>query len=216
LCVPFSIAAAHEAARNHTASPGAETLAVEPLWQHCLQNGHAGHSGTTLTAGATAVQANGQTPENSWPYNETLGAGTEPEPAAATSADWYTAGVVDAPLAHDGVEVLIEDALGAGLPLILVVELTRQFEQPTAEGEISTPPLTAPVGDYHAVLVVGAATNHDGTNRRLLIRNSWGSGWGAGGYGWLSLDYLVAFAVQAATIDPTTLAIRPTVASVGR
>ena len=215
LCVPFSIAAAHEATRVRMGEPGAEMLAVEPLWQHCLHNGHAGHSGTTLTAGGEAVHAKGQTAEPWWPYNATLGAGTEPEPAAATQAAWYTAATIDTPLAHDGIEDLIEDALAVGLPLVLVIELTKQFEEAAADGEIALPALTAPVGDYHAVLALGAATSTDGTSRRLLIRNTWGSGWGAGGYGWLPLDYLVAFAVQAATIDPTSLAAPPTGARAG-
>jgi C1A family cysteine protease len=29
------------------------------------------------------------------------------------------------------------------------------------------------------------------TVRALLIRNSWGTGWGSGGYGWLPYDYVV-------------------------
>jgi hypothetical protein len=206
LCVPFSIAAAHEAARARMVAPGAEMLAVEPLWQYCLNSGHAGHDGTTLAAGGAAVRAKGQITESFWPYNDALGAGTEPEPGAATRATWYRAVTVDIALAHDGIEFLIEEALSAGLPLVLVVELTSEFEQPAPAGEIAVPPLTAPVGDYHAVLVVGAAINVDQTSRRLLIRNTWGPGWGAGGYAWLPLDYLIAFAAQAAVIDPTSLA----------
>lgn len=215
LCVPFSIAGAHEATRVRFAVPGAEMLAVEPLWQHCLNNGHAGHNGTTLAAGSDALAVKGQTVEPCWPYNDTLGAGTEPEPLTATQATWYSAAIVHMPLAHDGIEELADDALTAGLPLMVVIELTREFEHPAAQGEINLPALTAPVGDYHAVLAVGAATNAEGTNRRLLIRNTWGPGWGAGGYGWLPLDYLIAFAVQAAAIDPASLAAARTATRMG-
>jgi hypothetical protein len=207
LCVPFSIAGAHEATRSRLVTAGAEMLAVEPLWQYCLKNGNTTDSGTTLTAGEEAVRAKGQTAASYWPYNDSLGSGTEPEPAAATDATWYTAGIIGMRLAHDGIEQLTELALAGGLPVILVIELTQQFEQPTHQGEIAVPPLNAPDGDYHAVLVVGAATSDDGTSRRLLIRNSWGPGWGAGGHGWLPLDYLIAFARQAAAIDPTSLAM---------
>ncbi len=190
-------------------------LAVEPLWQHCVQNGQADHRGTTLAAGGKAVRAKGQTAEPCWPYNASLGAGTEPEPATATQATWYSAETIAIPLAHDGIETLVEDALAANLPVVLIIELTSQFEQPASDGEIALPPLTAAVGDYHAVLAIGVATNQAGTSRRLLIRNTWGPGWGAGGYGWLPLDYLIAFAVQAAAIDPTSLAVSQAVPGAG-
>ena len=34
----------------------------------------------------------------------------------------------------------------------------------------------------------------------LLVRNSWGEFWGAGGYGWLPMDYLIAYALQAVVV----------------
>ena len=208
LCLPFSVSAAHEAARATAAAIPAEALAVEPLWQHCVHGGVASHDGTTLHAVATAAGGTGQTLATIWPYNETLGSGTEPTPASATVGSFNTAELFDVPLAHDGVEDDLEAALTAGLPLVVVVEITAEFENPGAYGALDVPALTAPVNAYHAVTAVGAATNAAGTARRLLIRNSWGPGWGAGGYGWLPYDYLVAFAVQAAAIDPTTLATR--------
>jgi C1A family cysteine protease len=168
----------------------------------------AGDDGTTVGAIADAIEQTGQTLEAIWPYNDTLGSGTEPAPAAATSGTFNTADLFNVPLAHDGIEDNIEDALGAGLPVIVVIEVTAEFENPGADGEIDVPSLYVPVGDYHAVTAVGAATNVAGTARRLLIRNSWGPGWGAGGYGWLPYDYLVSFAGEAAAIDPRTLATR--------
>ncbi len=176
LCVPFSLTAAHEVTRARMASSDVQMLAVEPVWQHCVRSGHAGHGGTTLDVGRAAVAAKGQTADSYWPYNDALGAGTEDDPAAVTRASWYKAGSFEVALVHDGIEPLLEDALAAGLPLVLIIELTREFEEPTAQGEIATPPVAAPLGDYHAVVTMGAATNTDGTSRRLLIRNTWGLG----------------------------------------
>lgn len=204
LCVPFAISAAHEAARAQLAA-NVEMLAVEPLWEHCLETGRAGDEGTTVQATSEALEERGQPNEGAWPYNDALDAGTEPEPAGAGHVDWFAAGALELPLAHDGVEELIETALATGFPVVLIVEVTDEFTDAAADGAIAIPPITAPIGDYHAVVVVGAATSPDGSTRRLLIRNSWGEGWGVGGYGWMPLGFLEAFVVQAAVIDPRTL-----------
>ena len=206
LCVPFAITTANEAARSllGVGTP-ADILAVEPVWQHCVNSGSGGHQGTSIGAAAEGLANRGQPLEAHWPYNHTLGVMTEPDPPAAATVDWHGADMVNVPLYHDGVEDLIETALALGLPVVLLVEQTDQFDFPDPDGEIGVPPINSPVGDYHAVVVAGAATSADGSTRRLLVRNSWGTGWGAGGYGWMPLDYLTAFVVQAAALNPNTM-----------
>lgn len=198
------VTAAHEAVRVAANEPPGADLAVEPLWNHCLYAGAAGANGTTLRATGNALDAQGQPTAAAWPYNPTLGAGTETAPASAHTDPWYLATLVDVPLAHDGIEDNIELVLANSCPVVVVVELTDEFENPDPAGEIAVPALTSPVGDFHSVLAVGVATKPGG-DRRLLVQNSWGPGWGAGGFGWLPLDYLVSFADEAALVDPTTL-----------
>ena len=203
LCVPFAVGAAHEAIRSLLLAES-DALAVEPLWQHSVNAGTAGPDGTTLAATGVALADTGQPPGRLWPYNPTLREGTEPTPPGLAQPQFRTASLISVPLQHDGIEESVEQSLAQGLPVALIVEVSAEFDDAPG-GEVAVPALTAPLGDYHAVLAVGVATNAAATSRRLLIRNSWGPGWGANGHAWLPYDYLMAHAVDAAVVDPRTL-----------
>mgnify|MGYP000035246541 CR=1 FL=1 len=196
VCVPFALSLAHEAV---TASNSDPAMAPEAIWWRASSRAQVSAGGMLLEDAGDALTATGQPPLNDWPWNPLLGAGTEPPPPAAGTPPWRTATMEELALAHDGVEDELEDALAAGSPIVLVVEVTTEFENATAEGLIEIPDIRSPAGDYHAVLVVGATTDPD-HGRLLLIRNSWSKYWGAGGYGWLPTDYLIAHAVQAAIV----------------
>ena len=60
-------------------------------------------------------------------------------------------------------------------------------------GEIPFPTAGDTVQGGHAVLAVGYddAKKIGSAKGALLIRNSWGTGWGAEGYGWLPYDYVL-------------------------
>lgn len=205
LCVPFAVGGAHEAARTACFSRSPLALGVEGLWSFCLAAGNAGHDGTDFPSIARAVATDGQPLSALWPYNPLLGAGTEPAPPAAGLAPWHTASIEVFSLAHDGIEDRVEDELASQHAVALMIELTPGFENPDANGTIAVPALTTPAGDYHAILVVGAATDGARSARLLLIRNTWGVLWGWGGYAWLPVDYLVNFAVVAAIIRDGTV-----------
>ncbi len=62
------------------------------------------------------------------------------------------------------------------------------------KGEIAFPGTSDTVQGGHAVVAVGYDDNRKiGTKKGALkIRNSWGEGWGEGGYGWLPYAYVEA------------------------
>jgi hypothetical protein len=157
----------------------------------------------TVTNGGAALSAVGQPPLLNWPYNDRLGVGTEDAPASVGRPPWHTGVVHELRLANDGVEEDLEDLLAAGTPIILLVEVTDEFNNPDDDGYVDLPNVRVPAGDYHAVVCVGAATRPI-RGRCLLIRNSWGDYWGLGGYCWLPLAYLVAFVPVAATVQSTS------------
>ena len=198
LCVPLSLSLAHDAL--DVSDPTVDTAkAPEAIWWHCAQRGQTHPEGLALSHASEALANSGQPPLDQWPWNPNLGYGTEDPPTSVGAPPWQQARTLIFEPAHDGVEDQIEDALAAGYPLVLVLEVTHEFQNPASDGSIDMPDIRSPAGDYHAVLVVGAATDQN-EGRRLLIRNSWSEAWGAAGYGWLPLDYLVANAVRAAVV----------------
>jgi hypothetical protein len=176
-------------------------MAPEAIWWRASTLAQVSAGGMLLEDAGDGLKTCGQPSLNGWPWNPSLGAATESPPTAAGAPPWRTATMAPLSLAHDGVEDELEDALAAGTPVVLVVEVTTEFESATDEGLIDVPDIRSPAGDYHAVLVVGA-TSHRDRGRLLLIRNSWSEYWAAGGYGWLPVDYLIAHAVQAAIVVP--------------
>lgn len=196
VCVPFALSHAHEVVAGPRDDPA---MAPEAIWWHASVLNQVSANGMLLEHAGDAIAASGQPSLTAWPWNSSLGAGTEQPPTAVGAPPWQTATLAPLELAHDGVEDDLEDSLAAGRPVVLVVEITDEFDDATVEGLIDVPDIRSPAGDYHAVLVVGAR-NHPDRGRVLLIRNSWTEYWGAGGYGWLPIDYLIAHAVQAATV----------------
>jgi len=197
MCVPFTLSYAHEAAAGVTSHDAA--MAPEAVWWRCTMLQQVTAAGMLLEHGGQAIAQTGQPSLSDWPWNPYLGVGTEDPPSAAGQPLWHTAAMMPVHLAHDGVEADIEDLLAAKRPIVLVIEVTAEFENANADGMIEVPDIRSPAGDYHAVLVVGAATDPV-RGRCLLVRNSWGEFWGAAGYGWLPVDYLIANAIQAATV----------------
>lgn len=198
LCVPFALALGNEAARTN-AGAAPEPLAPEPIWRYCTQRGQTGAGGMVIADAAVALADEGQPSHLAWPYNPGLGVGTEDPPGTAGDPPWHTGTMRELRLAHDGVEEELEDHLAAR-PVVLIVEVTEEFDRPDAEGFVSLPDVRAAAGDYHAVVCVGAAT-HPARGRHLLIRNSWGEYWGSGGYCWLPTEYLIAFVPSAAIVQ---------------
>lgn len=196
VCVPFALSHAHESAVWKTDDPA---MSPEAIWWKCTKLGQVSAHGMLLEHGGHALARTGQPPLTTWPWNPSLGVSTEEPPLTSGLPPWRTAAMTPVSLAHDGIEDDLEDSLAAGRPVLLVVEVTAEFDNAAADGTIEVPDIRSPAGDYHAVLVVGV-TIDPVRGRHLLVRNSWGEYWGAGGYGWLPLDYLIAYAVQAAVV----------------
>ncbi len=195
-CVACALSSAHESERSpHDFQP-----AVEPVWWHLHAEGKAGPHGALLTDAVDSLAQVGQCSSAHWPYDSSLGFGTQDPPAAAGTPPWAQAAARIFSPAHDGVEDEVEDRLAAGHPVIAIIEVTDELRYPHSDGFVPVPPIRATSGGYHAVLLVGAWTDPD-RGRVLLVRNSWGELWGSGGYCLLDVGYLIAYCVLLAEVE---------------
>ena len=94
----------------------------------------------------------------------------------------------------------IKTNLAAGLPSMFGFTVYTSISQADGSGKIPCPTPGEKVAGGHAIVAVGydnamkiKNTNSGGieTVGALLIRNSWGTGWGDHGYGWLPYDYVL-------------------------
>jgi C1A family cysteine protease len=84
-------------------------------------------------------------------------------------------------------------------PAMFGFTVYNSIEQADKTGRIPFPSPKERMEGGHAVVAVGYDDKmeiknkygEDGTTGALLIRNSWGKGWGEGGYGWLPYEYIL-------------------------
>jgi hypothetical protein len=184
----------HEAARDHD-----ETLAPEALWQHALARGLAHAEGTTLGAIAHALADTGQPSESRWPFDKT-DFGVQAAPAIAGPPPWHTAVLS----AHSMSAVEIADNLLAGIPVVAAMDIYESFYDAGVTGTIEEPLAGEEDQGRHAVVCVAylyAGPNDD--TLYLLIRNSWGVGWGFKGHAWISAETFDRVCDETATVVAT-------------
>lgn len=84
----------------------------------------------------------------------------------------------------------IWDAVTAQHPVQLATHVNEDFIKYDGGGHVLQPPRTTKHTARHAMLVVGVRQRSG--DREFLLRNSWGAGWGDGGYAWVSNEYITA------------------------
>lgn len=94
----------------------------------------------------------------------------------------------------------IKTNLVAGLPSMFGFTVYNSISQASATGKIPFPVSGDNITGGHAIVAIGyddnmkiknTAAGAKETTGALLIRNSWGTGWGNAGYGFLPYDYVL-------------------------
>lgn len=94
----------------------------------------------------------------------------------------------------------IKSNLATGIPAIFGFTVYDSIEQSGIDGKIPFPATGEKTVGGHAIMAVGyedkmkIANKNDkkiSTTGAFLVRNSWGTGWGDAGYGWLPYEYVL-------------------------
>mgnify|MGYP003878707743 CR=1 FL=1 len=171
-----------------------------------------GDTGSYLRTTMKAMAGFGICPEEYWPYSDVKtgvnGAATDPfekEPTGFCYAfavnykatNYYRLDPIGASPAI--VLATIKSYVAKGLPSMFGFTVYNSISQAnTNGGKIPYPKAGDTTLGGHAVMIVGyddnmVIKNGNGasTTGAFLIRNSWGAGWGVGGYGYLPYQYVL-------------------------
>ncbi|MBK1967717.1 C1 family peptidase [Brevundimonas phoenicis] len=179
-CLAFAATDLHAAMR-----PGWTPLSCEAAFHHAQKRaGRPPSTGAGLGFMLDALREDGQPAEDDWPYVPTPPVNDDWS-APPTGGAWFTR--KGQALPFDWAAII--DAIHAGRPALILLRLSASFYRPDVEGVVRPKP--GEVGDPalgHAVLAVGHGEIDN--NPAILVRNSWGLGWGVAGHAWLTQSYV--------------------------
>lgn len=190
-CLAFAASDAHAGLR-----PDWVELSCEYAFYHAqMLSSRSPHVGATLPSMLDTLYNQGQPAERDWPYLAT-------SPSGHTA--WIppsTVGVCfkrNSQMSTDPVTAIITE-LGRQNPVLLLATLSPSFFAPTPDGIIRPKQGEQPDPTLrHAVVAVGHGDI--GGAPVILVRNSWGTAWGLGGYAWLTESFLTPRLFATATL----------------
>lgn len=139
-------------------------------------------SGAYLRDGIKSVVKLGVCPEGQWPYDVKRFTEKPPDEAYANALNYQT--LVYNRIDNKNLDML-KNVLASGYPFVFGFSVYESFESEKVKitGKVPMPSEDDRLIGGHAIMAVG----YNDKVKRFIIRNSWGSGWGKGGY--FSLEY---------------------------
>jgi C1A family cysteine protease len=142
-------------------------------------------AGAQISDGIKSTEVSGICPEHMWPYDITKFAVKPPAPCYVDAQMHRTV------TAHNIAQNLasIQASLASNVPVVIGIEVFESFEtqQVANTGIVPMPQPNEQLLGGHCVLLVG----YNNASQRFIVRNSWGTGWGAGGYFYIPYAYIL-------------------------
>lgn len=188
-CLVMATSSAHQLTRAQAAP-----FAPDALWMHAVDAGATSDRGTTIAAIGRALQEWGQPAELDWPYE--LPSSSLVPPSTVGSPPWSTAVLqVDVATPRGAL-----DLLSSGIVSVATLRVYDSFYLTQGARSLDVLEPSEFFYGHHAICIVGYV--EDGGRRWFVIQNSWGAGWGDGGFALLSDRYLAATLVELAVVSP--------------
>ena len=186
-CMAFAASDAHAGAR-----PGWEPLSVEWAYYHALRReGGQPHQGTKFSTMLRTMRDDGQPVETCWPYINSMFTDLSAWEPPSSADPLFRRD--NEPLAATISELI--DGLDRDTPVLFTMSISSAFYLPTPDGVIAGNEVLMPMR-VHALVAVGYGNR--GSDRFVLVRNSWGPGWGLAGHAWIETAYLAPRLLNAA------------------
>jgi C1A family cysteine protease len=194
-CTANAIGAAVEYVRRKQADPDPYTPARLFIYynERLLEGTVKQDSGAYIRDGFKAISRWGTVDETLWPYsdNKVIAGRALPPFMKKPPSSVYKAARKDLAISYEGVpqnRTMIMIALTQGFPVVVGFSVYDSFETPEVArtGIMPMPGAAENLLGGHAVLVVGFDTEKG----YWIVRNSWGTGWGEGGYFYMPFAYL--------------------------
>lgn len=140
-------------------------------------------SGAQIRDGIKFLASSGCCLETEWPYDITKFKAKPPQKCFTDAKPFAIKQYARLSILND-----MLDCLASGFPFVFGFTVYESFEgsDVATSGVVNMPKGHEKVIGGHAVEAVG----YDMATRRFKVRNSWGTGWGQGGYFTIPFDYL--------------------------
>lgn len=190
-CLAFTASAAHESLRNmnESLSPAYLYGRAWPLESHLN-----GRNGLTFGALEKCLESDGHISERHKPYDAWLSGAEYPGIKTKSPETHYSAKVTTVGRTYAEIRTF----LSRGKPILLGLKICKSFRRYDVSDQHIVDSDTSTIG-RHAVLAVGILEENQAS--LVLIRNSWGEGWGNKGYAYITDKYIADRLTAAAILE---------------